>query len=281
MIESIIPSTYVRMYMLQENIQLQDIDLATIIYHAPLPVSLTHRYLSELADKTEHFDLKKQISQRLVYDQMCLERFANNDGSCFYETSANDGEITGHFATIELAKNHALSLGTIFSVQKYQIIGLCKDIIVPQFAYNSRLFLQGTIDMRSYAGDAISGCRYDAMGQLLDCWSYEMTAEETAVVEDWGRNRFEWQFVSLPNPFEHGDIVRAMNSDRIGVVRTSQDDWKKLLQNIEEGKLVCDYTDASITVEFSDEDGAHSHEHIQPIYLEKYNQGGNYNGKNR
>lgn len=280
MIERIIPSTYVRMHMFKENIQLQDIDLATIIYHAPLPVSLTHRYLSELADKTENADLKKQIDQRLIYDQLSIERFANNDGSCFYETSASDGDVIGHFATIDLAKNHALSLGTAFSVQKYQIIGFCKDIIVPHFAYNPRLVTKGTTGAQSYTGDAISGCRYEAAGQLLDCWSYEMTAEETAIVEDWGANRFEWRFVRLSNPFEYGDAVRSTNTNRMGVVRTSQDEWKQLLQTVEEGKLVCDYTDASITVEFPEKDGVHSHEHIQPIYLEKYNQRENHNGKN-
>lgn len=280
MIEKIIPSTYVRMHMSKENIQLQDIDLATIIYHGPLPVSLTHQLLKELADKTGNTDLKNQIDQRLAYDQMSIERFANNDGSCFYETSANDGEITGHFATIELAKNHALSLGAIFSVQKHQIIGLCKDIMVPHYAYNPRLFTKGTTGAQSYTGDAISGCRYDATGQLLDCWSYEMTAEETATVEDWGANRFEWRFVQLPNPFEYGDAVRFINSNRIGVVKTSQKDWSQLLRNYSAGKQVLDYTDASLTVEFLQENGASNHEHIQPIYLEKYNQGENHNGKN-
>lgn len=280
MIEKIIPSKYVQMYMSKENIQLQDIDLATIIYHAPLPVSQTHQLLKELATKTENPDLKKQIDQRLAYDQMSIERFLNNDGSCFYETYASDGNIIGHFATIDLAKNHALSLGTVFSVQKYQIIGLCKDIIVPHYAYNPRLFSKGTTGAQSYTGDAISGCRYDVAGQLLDCWSYEMTAEETAIIEDWGANRFEWRFVRLPNPFEYGDAVRSTNTNRMGVVRTSQDEWKQLLQTVEEGKLVCDYTDASITVEFPEKDGVHSHEHIQPIYLEKYNQRENHNGKN-
>ena len=280
MTEKIIPSKYVQMYMSKEKIQLQDIDLATIIYHAPLPVSQTHQLLKELADKTENADLKKQIDQRLIYDQMSIERFANNDGSCFYEISANDGEITGHFATIELAKNHALSLGAIFSVQKYQIIGLCKDIMVPHYAYNPHLFTKGTTGAQSYTGDAISGCRYDATGQLLDCWSYEMTAEETATVEDWGANRFEWRFVCLPNPFECGDVVRSINSNRIGVVKTSQKDWSQLLRNYSAGKLVLDYTDASLAVEFSQENGASNHEHIQPIYLEKYNQGENHNGKN-
>lgn len=269
MIERIIPSTYVRKHMSKENIQLQDIDLATIIYHAPLPVSQTHQLLKELATKTENSDLKKQIDQRLAYDQMSLERFLNNDGSYFYEAYASDGDVIGHFATMDLAKKHALSLGTVFSVQKYQIIGLCKDIIIPHFAYNPRLFSKGTTGARSYTGDAISGCRYDVAGQLLDCWSYEMTAEETAIVEDWGARRFEWRFVQLPNPFECGDVVRSKNTNRLGVVRTSQEDWKQLLQNSEEGTLVYDYTDASITVEFSQEDGTQSHKHIQPIYLEK------------
>ena len=256
--------------MLQENIELQDADLATIIYYSPLPISQTHHYLKDLAGKTEDADLKKQINQRIMHDQLCVERFVHNDGRCFYETAEMDsGDVTGHFATIDLARKHALSLGTEFSIRKFQIIGLCKDIIVPQYSYNPRLFPNRTADERSYMGDAISECRYDATGLLLEYWSYEMNSEETAVVEDWGANRFEWRFVPLPNPFEYGDVVRSMNSNRIGVVKTSQKAWRQLLQNYEEGKLVFDYTDASITVEFLPEYGMRSHEHIHPIYLEK------------
>lgn len=276
MIERLIPSKYVRMYMSQENIQIQDADLATIIYHAPLPILQTHQFLKELAGKTERSDLKKQINQRVMYDQMCLERFTYNDGSCFYEAIASEntekwdsGEITGHFSTLDLAINHAISLGVAFAIQKFQIIGRCKNLIVPHYSYNPRLFPQGMTDERSYVGDAISECRYDAAGHLLDFWSCEISNNETAVVEDWGANRFEWRFVPLPNPFEYGDVVRSINSNRIGVVKTSQDEWKQLIQTHEEGILVFDYTDASITVDFPQEDGTLSHEHIQPIYLEK------------
>ena len=51
MIERLIPSKYVRKYMMQENIELQDVDLATIIYHAPLPISQTHQFIKKWQKK--------------------------------------------------------------------------------------------------------------------------------------------------------------------------------------------------------------------------------------
>ena len=265
-------SKYVLRYIEKTGFQFSDADVATIIYHSERSVPQKHQALQSVADRTEDVELRNQIAERIAYDRMCYERLAANDGGCFYETSVAEStenwdldEATGHFASVELALSHARSLGFAFSIKKYQIIGLCKNIIVPHGFFNPRLCPDATAGVKAYKGEAIADFRYSADGELRNFWTYEVTDEENAAVDDWGAKRFECKFIRMPNPFEKGDIVRRINSEQIGIVATSQTEWHSFLQRVEEKKPVVDFFDASIVVEFQDG----SHEHIQPIYLEK------------
>lgn len=259
-------------YIEKTGFRFSDMDIATIIHHSELSIPEKQCALRSLADRTEDLDLRQQIAERIAYDKMCYERFASNDGSCFYQTSAAEvterwdlDEATGHFSSVELALSHAKSLGIAFSIHKYQIIGLCESIIVPHGYINPRLCPEGTFEGRSYDGEPIAGFRYNADGELQSYWTYEVTNEENAAVDDWGAKRFEWKFIQMPNPFEKGDIVRLTNSEQNGIVATSQEEWQSFLRRVEERNLVVDFSDASIVVEFQEG----SHGHIQPIYLEK------------
>ena len=89
-------------------------------------------------------------------------------------------------------------------------------------------------------------------------------------VDEFETDRFENQFIPWPNPFDTGDIVRAIGDDEetIGIVNTGKDDYNELLERVREG-LYVDYSDASLTVEFLCEDGSFSHDHLSPINLER------------
>ena len=80
--------------------------------------------------------------------------------------------------------------------------------------------------------------------------------------------RFENAYMEIPNPFEKGDMVRVVGTDRYGMVRTSQAEWEEYKVRMHQmtGK---DFIDASITVDFLCGDGEFSHDHINPIFLEK------------
>ena len=267
----LIRSKYMQDYIEKTGFRFADTDLATIIYHSNVSVTEKHRMWQAIADRTSNLDLRQQIAERIAYDNMCYDRFVSNDGSCFYETCAAEAteywdldDVTGHFTSVELALTHAQSLGFAFSIQKYQIIGLCENIIVPHGYFNPRLCPGATFDGKDYKGEAIAGFRYDADGELKSFWTYEVSNEEETAVEDWGAKRFEWKFIQMPNPFEKGDAVRLINKGNVGVVATSQEAWQSFLRRVEERKPVVDFSDASIVVEFQD---GH-HDHIQPIYLE-------------
>lgn len=276
MINSIIPSATIRAYIQQTGFCFTDAELATIIYHSKQPLPVKHRYWKQLMAKTEDIALHQQIAERVAYDQKCCQLFSENDGSYFYETVIGEtteeweqDDITGHFASLELAIEHAKGLGFSFSVRKYQIVGLCKNIIVPYGLFNPRLFPDSLSDTRPYRGESIAEFRYTAEGILQNFWTYEIPIEETVAVEDWGKIRFEWKFIRMPNPFEEGDCVRISGTDQEGVVATSQVEWNAFLHRVTEQHLIVDYSDASIVVDYSKGKDPYDHNHIQPIYLEK------------
>lgn len=276
MINSLIPSTTVREYMQQTGFRFTDSELATITYHSGRPLSVKHHYWEQLMDKTEDTTLRQQIKERIAYDQKCCQLFSENDGSHFYESIVGEtteeweqGDITGHFASLELAVEHAKRLGLSFSVRKYQIVGLCKNIIVPYGLFNPRLFPDSLVDFRPYRGGHIAEFRYTAEGTLQDFWTYEISMEATIAVEDWGKNRFEWKCIRMPNPFNEGDRVQIVGTQRIGVVATSQIEWNVFWCRVAQQNLVVDYSDASIVVDYSTDEVPYAHDHIEPIYLER------------
>lgn len=99
---------------------------------------------------------------------------------------------------------------------------------------------------------------------------YEQCAPEKGLLASTSSTgQFERRFVKMPNPFEKGNIVRTTRDGRIGVVTTSQAEWRDFLRRAEEKGLDVDFSDASIIVEFQNADGSWGHRHIQPIYLER------------
>ena len=276
MLNNLIPSKDVREYMQQTGFQFSDAELATLIYHSREPLWVKHAYWQSLRDRTEDTPLRKEIQERITYDQKCYQLFAENDGSYFYETVISEttdewekAEVTGHFISLDLALKHAKDHKAFFDIRKYQIIGLCKTVITPYGLYNPRLFPDSASEPRPYRGEAIAEFHYTTEGILKSYWTYEIPFEEMAAVDDWGEIRFEWKVIRMPNPFEKGDRVRIVGTDRVGTVATSQAEWNDFLHRVSEKNLVVDYLDASITVDYSTLEDPYNHQHVQPIYLEK------------
>ena len=273
----LIESKYVREYIEKTGFEFSDMDFATIAYNSDLPIPDKHAKLKEIADNTQNEALKKQIAERIAHDEMCLQQFTENDGTCFYELSA--GETTefidfddslGYFASADLAMKYAKQHGIAYKINKYQIIGLCKNIIVPYGYFNPYTAADCELEDKEYCGEPISSFTYNAEHELCSYWTFEIPQEEKDKVDDWGKFRFEHRFVYMPNPFETGDKVQLIGTNTIAVVGTSQEAWGKFLQRVQENNLPVDYYDASLVVDFIEDDGeCGSHGHIQPIYLEK------------
>lgn len=58
---------------------------------------------------------------------------------------------------------------------------------------------------------------------------------------------------------------------KYGIVATSQTEWKEYLKRVASKKTgFVDFTDASINVDYIDDDRNIRHRYINPIYLEKH-----------
>lgn len=84
--------------------------------------------------------------------------------------------------------------------------------------------------------------------------------------------RFENAFIHIPNPFGRGDIVRlTTDHEGHGIVETSQLEWQEFLERVESGGAKwADFSDASVTVDFLQDDGGIMHSHISPAFLERF-----------
>lgn len=267
-----IPSRTVREYAGRTRHLFSDMDIATILYHT-LPWSGRAPALRELAARTEDVALRKQIEERLAYEELLRERFEANDGSFFYAVAVEDGAdgiTAGHYASARAALAAGRAGERPFCVSKYQLADLRRELITPKARFNPCLCPGPQARAEPYFGWPVAEYRYDAEGALRSRWSEEATPEERDRVEDWGSARFEERFLFLPNPFEKGDIVCMTGCpDQVGVVETSQESWKKFLERVRTNARGEDFCDASITVEFLTEDGEFSHGHIPPILLER------------
>ena len=84
-------------------------------------------------------------------------------------------------------------------------------------------------------------------------------------------HRFENAFISVPYPFEKGDIVRYLHNSARGIVYTSRAEREEYAEKVKCGKIgYADFFDSGITVEFMTEGGGFSGTYIHPAFLEKY-----------
>lgn len=267
-----VPSRTVRDYAEKTGYHFSDPDIATILYHT-LPWGKCAPALWELAERTEDGVLREQIGERLAYEELLWQRFGSNDGSFFYAVAVGDkvdAVTVGHYAALDAALAAGRAGESPFQISKYQLADLRRELIVPQARFNPRLRPGMQPQAEPYCGERVAEYDFDAQGVLESHWSEETSQAEEDRVDDWGAHRFEERFLVLPNPFELGDIVCMTDyPERVGVVETSQENWKLFLEQIRAKSRGEDFHDASITVEFLTEDGEFYHNHIPPIFLER------------
>lgn len=132
-----------------------------------------------------------------------------------------------------------------------------------RFQIEKILAADGTADAQE--NELISYMEFDRDGRAVYLsHTYDNVEEE----------EFIKAFLPLPNPFERGDVVRRVGSNRpedYGIVETSQ---KRHKENYERWKddpnHFTEFGDDRIRVAFLCNDGTFSHAHIFPMYLERY-----------
>lgn len=273
----------VRAYMEQNRLEFTDFEEAALISHSGLPVLKRQELLEKLAERTEDAPLREQILARLALDRQEMEVFRSNAGGYVYAVEARDEEdgepyVCGYFSAVDSAYAHGMKRGCGFKIDKYRVVG-CGDLEAkrPKSYINPHPTDEKDAGARvvehDYDGGPEATAEYGADGALEFFWSVgiERTDEEmlSALYDP---AQFENAFIDVPNPFEHGDIVRlTAEREAHGVVATSQQSWKDFLEQVKAGKIKgVDFVDASITVDFLRSGGRISHEHICPAFLESF-----------
>lgn len=200
--------------------------------------------------QTEDESLKKQLSERIAYDEKCIALYKERATGHVYVLSSiekRNFDVCGYYADHDTAYKWGLEEKLPFWIEKYRLVGR-EDAEDESFA---AMFL------------------FDEKGRLWTFQSMESDQEDPGIC-----GGFEEAYVQLPNPFERGDFVRIMERDAderdmdncdVGIVATSQEQWKRPPAFPD-----CrDWSEECIIVNFIDKRVGFVHAHLEPIFLEK------------
>lgn len=269
----LIPSKQVRDYIDEINFEFTDHQMATLIWNAR---GYTYKQridaLKSLGENTTDQVTKEQINQRIAYEEEALKRFKSNpDNNFIYVVNNEDGYSCGFFRKYDTALAYANKLEEKCEIEKQLIVeGDSIPIVKERVGINQNLCPDvEKIDYYEYKGHPEGEIELDEKGEILRVWSREMTDEEEDAVDEYKKERFEFQFINIPFPptFTKGIPVKYIPSGEYGIIEAGSDIWGDFTDRISKG-LYVDYSDMSIIVQFLGENGRWCHSHINPIDLE-------------
>lgn len=289
-IEKYIPSSTFKDKITKIGHAFSDREMAAIIWNSRQDLPGKHEDLRRIAEKTYDEVLKKQIEERIAYDQDALELFRNNDGGFVYALDIHEeyfdenGKfertekyIQGYYGTCEIAYRNGCRKGCFFDILKYQII--YEDTVIIRSRNISSPWFEPDEDKQveesNIEGNSIGRIEYDKKGQIIACESDELPKERLIRVNPLDNRRFENAFVIYPNPFKENDHVKIVESEIIcergvsGWVETSSEEWRQLVIRSCSEDSIEDYSDATLVVRYWDEDRrVWNYGHIAPSCLE-------------
>lgn len=247
----LVPSQEMRTYFAEVGFVFTDFQKATLIWNMP---GKTRKEildaLRELADCTEDEELKKQISERILFEERKLEAFQRcEQGEVVYVVEDQDGwEGVSFFAAYNLAVDYARAYS-----QKYDTkCQISKQKIMK--------------DPEEQMVDPLASVLLDQQGEITNVWSQELPQEEERV-DEYQPERFEQAFMEIPFAMETGTVVKNVISGEHGVLYKGKEKWLEYLERVR-GQLT-DFSDVQVIVYSLEESGQWTHQHINPMYLEK------------
>ncbi len=289
-----IPSADVRNYIRETGFRFTDAGEATVLYNQDLPLEQRHQMLRDIARRTDQAELKQEIEDLIARDQAEWKSFVKSQDGYFYELffEPDRGSDKHHF------DNGRTSFGYWASYKEAYLCARAKHICFQMEKYRLRgggaegdqedLVVCFNPEKRDFCSSMpVAGAEYNPEGRLMNFWTEKMNLETNDRHMGGCCDRLEERFVSLPNPFERGDIVcLAADPFCMGVVETSGEAYRDFCHKVETDTVhICpgDWMDCSIKVCFFREEergrydpigsltGDHvvSHEHIHPLYLER------------
>lgn len=271
----VIVSKYTRDRYEEIGFRLTDSQKATLIWNKP-NITLQERLsaLKNLAINTADSDLRLQISERIVYEEKAMKQFESQlYGEMLYVVfDCEDNSACGNFGKYKTAFIYAQSYirkeKTRCVIEKHKIInGNAIPKVKTSCRINSNLFTEKQDELVEYNGAAVACLYLDENANITDLWSNELDERENKKVDEFCRERFEYQFLALPYIHHEGLPVRYIPTGEYGIIATTANEWNCFLDRVNNG-LYVDFSDMAITVYFLTEKGYWTHRHCNPIYLE-------------
>ena len=236
-----------RNYIVDNQIELSDWDLAIFIYHNK---KFSHdeilRFLGELAEKTDDEELKRQIQERISQDMKFYELFKQSAENAFFEISYGKS-CYGTFTNFEDAYQAVME-----ELEPMRIRRVCYD---DKEKCKDNRGIWGTIE-------------YYPNGQMCNIFCLYSEGIESVLTKG-DMPRFEDRGVDLPLLFRKGDIVYIPHEDIYGVVVAPANDKEEQHTRIYAKQ---DYGDFQVTVNYLYEAGVYQtishHGHVSPADIE-------------
>lgn len=129
----IVPSKWMREYFKRVGWELSDFQKATMIWFV-LPLRWRDRLseLQELCSKTDDIVLKKQIQERIAYEEAEFQKaIDNSNGRCIYTVEENSGPY-GFFMDYDTAYKYLLKCIKVYQKYSVENFSITKQRIMPR-----------------------------------------------------------------------------------------------------------------------------------------------------
>lgn len=269
-----IDSKYTKSRYEDVGFKLKDSNKATIIWNkSTLTFEDKITALNKLAKKTLDMCLKKQIKERVNYEEMILACFKEHDDrkSIYVIKDYKDECIYGLFTKFSTALMQVEKVGNKeeidMMIEKHEVvIGDTIPIIKNIGILNPNLFPDSEETFEEYCGMPVASMHINSKGELMSLWSDELPEEEKKV-NLYDIKRFEFQFFSVPYVHHKGLPVKNVVTGEYGILETSKEEWDIFLERVKNG-LYVDFSDIVHTVYCLTEKGYWSHDHWNPLEMD-------------
>lgn len=269
----LVPSQWMRAYFEEIGFVFTDFQKATLIWNAPgkLRQEILDA-LKELAEETQDENIRRQIKERLNYEEKAFETFIHNQsGKYVYVVEDLEYENGGFFAdydrALKYAKKYMQTYELKCQINKQLIVAADEDEIVRNPCRGNPNLGFETEEYCAYDGVAVSSVNLNMNGEIERFISYELPEEEK-IVDSYRVERFEYHFIKIPCPLQAGTPVKDIRDSSYYILGEGEKDWKRYLERIEEKNWYVDFSDIQVICYELTESGIWSHEHINPLYLE-------------
>lgn len=269
----IVPSQWMKTCFEEIGFAFTDFQKATMIWNAPgkLRKEILDA-LRELAEETHDENIRRQIGERLSYEEKTFEIFIHNQSERYvYVVEDTEYESCGFFIdydrALKYAKKYMQICGMKCRINKQLVVVTDADeIVCNQFRGNSNLGFWSE-EYCAYDGDAIASVTLNMNGEIERFISHELPETEKNI-DSYSVERFEYHFIKMPCPLQAGTPVRDIRDGSYYILGEGEEDWKRYLERIEEKNWYVDFSDIQMICYELTESGIWSHVHINPLYLE-------------